>query len=556
MHAFLKSEQKSDAKKLAFANEIKKKRQQIDEFHVDFIKDGVLFDTKSRDPNRPSIPEFFKGRDIFITGGTGFMGKVLIEKLVRSCPDINRIFVLMRGKRGKNVQERLEELKNLPLFELLRTTQPKLLEKIIPVEGDVTELQLGLSPESLKSMENVSVIFHAAASVRFDDTLQYAIILNTRGTREVMRLGETLKKIKVILHVSTTYCNIKSKTVKEEIYPPLADWKKSIKIAETIDPYILDILGPKYTRYMPNTYTFSKNLSEQIINDYKERLPVICFRPSIVISTMKDPFPGWIDNFNGPVGLLVGCGMGITRTMYCNKDNIADFTPVDVSIKAMIVAAWKRAIDGDTKELPVYNSSTSTIRQISMEGIVMSAKDLSENMPLEKMIWAPGGSIAMFRITNFIKTILFHILPAVLIDYGLKLTGRAPFVLGLQRKVYNANCALEYFILNNWKFLNVNFLSLDNEIKEKDIRDFHYTDFVQFDMMLYLKNCILGGKRYLLGEKDENIPYAKANYEMMKKLDFTVKATIFLVIFYFTVIHYDCVGIFRKFVLEIFALTK
>lgn len=215
-------------------------------------------------------------------------------------------------------------------------------------------------------MKNVSIIFHAAASVRyswkcheiqtctkvvnfrFDDSFKYAILLNTRGTREVMKFAETLKQIKVVLHVSTTYCNLKSKIVKEDIYPPLADWRDSIKIAENIDPYILDILGPKYSKHMPNTYTFSKNLSEQLINDYKDHLPVVCFRPSIVISTMKDPFPGWIDNFNGPVGLLVGCGMGITRTMYCNPENIADFTPVDVSIKAMIVAAWKRAIDGDT----------------------------------------------------------------------------------------------------------------------------------------------------------------------------------------------------------------
>lgn len=61
-----------------------------------------------------------------------------------------------------------------------------------------------------------------------------------------------------------------------------------------------------------------------------------------------------------------------------------------------------------------------------MEGIVMSAKEMAEDTPLEKMVWAPGGSIARYRITNFIKTILFHILPALLIDYGLKLTGRTP----------------------------------------------------------------------------------------------------------------------------------
>ena len=94
---------------------------------------------------------------------------------------------------------------------------------------------------------------------------------------------------------------------------------------------------------MPNTYTFTKSMAEQVINDYKHKVPLVIFRPSIVISAMKEPVPGWVDNFNGPVGLLVGCGVGIMRTAQVAPKYIADFTPVDVCIKAMIIAAWKRA---------------------------------------------------------------------------------------------------------------------------------------------------------------------------------------------------------------------
>lgn len=57
-----------------------------------------------------TIPEFFAGKNVFITGGSGFMGKGLIEKLLRSCPDIGNIYLLMRDKRGKSPEERLEVL--------------------------------------------------------------------------------------------------------------------------------------------------------------------------------------------------------------------------------------------------------------------------------------------------------------------------------------------------------------------------------------------------------------------------------------------------------------
>ena len=37
---------------------------------------------------------------------------------------------------------------------------------------------------------------------------------------------------------------------------------------------------------------------------------MVIFRPSIVVSAMREPVPGWIDNFNGPMGMLVGCAVG------------------------------------------------------------------------------------------------------------------------------------------------------------------------------------------------------------------------------------------------------
>lgn len=50
--------------------------------------------------SRTSVVEFYNGKNILITGATGFMGKVLVEKLLRDCPDVNTIYILVRMKRG------------------------------------------------------------------------------------------------------------------------------------------------------------------------------------------------------------------------------------------------------------------------------------------------------------------------------------------------------------------------------------------------------------------------------------------------------------------------
>ena len=57
-----------------------------------------------------SIANFYKDKVIFITGTTGFIGKVVLEKLVRSCPDFKKIYIMVRPKKGLSNQKRLEEI--------------------------------------------------------------------------------------------------------------------------------------------------------------------------------------------------------------------------------------------------------------------------------------------------------------------------------------------------------------------------------------------------------------------------------------------------------------
>jgi len=70
-------------------------------------------------PTISPITAFYKDKSVFITGGTGFMGKVLVEKLLRSTP-VARIFLLIRPKKGVSAKERLQQLLSAPIFDRVK----------------------------------------------------------------------------------------------------------------------------------------------------------------------------------------------------------------------------------------------------------------------------------------------------------------------------------------------------------------------------------------------------------------------------------------------------
>lgn len=67
-------------------------------------------DTISMPEEKSEILDFFDGTSVFITGATGFLGRLILEKLLRTCKGIKRIYILIRAKKGKSVQQRYEEL--------------------------------------------------------------------------------------------------------------------------------------------------------------------------------------------------------------------------------------------------------------------------------------------------------------------------------------------------------------------------------------------------------------------------------------------------------------
>ena len=181
----------------------------------------------------PTLEEFYDGQSIFITGGTGFVGKVLIEKLLYEFPTLNKIYIMLRPKSGQLIRRRLDELTECQVFERIRRQYPERLQKLYAVSGDIRYPGLGINPIDLQTIrDNVSIIFHSAATIRFDEPLKYALLINTLGTKRVVQLAKKLKNLRSFVHVSTAYCTVNKQKIDECVYFEPISPDKILEMAE------------------------------------------------------------------------------------------------------------------------------------------------------------------------------------------------------------------------------------------------------------------------------------------------------------------------------------
>ncbi|KAL1502734.1 hypothetical protein ABEB36_007836 [Hypothenemus hampei] len=462
------------------------------------------------------IPSWYAGQKIFITGATGFMGKVLIEKLLRSCPDISTIYIIIRSKKGRNAYQRLEDFLNCPVFDTLRD-QPngeKILGKLKCLHGDVTYPNLNLNDEEVKELsDNVTTVFHMAANVRFDQPLKNAVLLNTGGTLNVLELVCKFKKLKVFVHTSTTYCHCDQTKLEEKLYSAPHNPRYILDMVKWMDSDLLKMLTPKLLGPSPNTYAYTKCLTEQLVSEYQSRIPIVICRPSIVIAAWKEPLPGWVDNLNGPTGILVGAGKGVIRSMHCNEKLIADIIPVDVSVNSLLMIAWKR------------NAKSWG------EALEMGRKHYF-NYPFSVCLWYPGGTIKSTYLAHAIAAFFLHILPAYFVDFFMYLTKNKPFLVQTQKRIQNGLSVLQYYTTRPWHFCNEKLYGLYKTLGETDKQIF-YLDEGEVLNDDYMKNYILGARKYCVHEEPETIPYARRVLKRLYYLDVLTNLLLIIVALWF-----------------------
>lgn len=109
----------------------------------------------------------------------------------------------------------------MQVFDRIRESHPERLQKIVFVAGDISKPNIGLNHSDLQMLkENVNIVFHSAATVRFDQGIKEAVNLNTLGSKRLWDLCVEMHNLKSIIHVSTAYTNPTRNNVGEAVYPP------------------------------------------------------------------------------------------------------------------------------------------------------------------------------------------------------------------------------------------------------------------------------------------------------------------------------------------------
>ncbi|XP_060830647.1 fatty acyl-CoA reductase wat-like [Bombus pascuorum] len=484
------------------------------------------------------IRRFYAGKQILLTGCTGYLGTVILEKILRTCNEIGKIYVMIREKKNMEVKERLEKYFTNNIFDTLRGSNPNFMEKVELIYGDLHESDLGLSPENRRRLlENVNIIIHNASDVHFDAKPSYIFRINVIGTQKLLELATECSRLEIFAYVSTAYSNPSNATVEEKFYPSPADIKL-IKDVIKVDEETKSGLSQASMRDIAgswiNFYPFSKATAENLVKNFgiRESLPCIVYRPSIITGTHHEPIVGWIGNKNGPVLAARAVRAGLINVLEFDiSGSSMDLIPVDMTANGLLAAIWDYVLNRESSEPRVYNFASSDWNPVMNTMLSESILTNAHKYPSPEMIRYP---FLIFIKNAYIFAFLFtllNVIPSLFVDAYLVFRRKKPVFIKLLKKV-----VLNY--KDGKRFLKPDrFIKTDNmkkiltRMSETDLQEFcfdlstinwnSYTS-QNFDML-----------RKLLNEPSQPTPATMKKYRYLMISHYVVVSLTVLVLFYF-----------------------
>ncbi len=407
------------------------------------------------------LAEAYRGKSVLLSGGTGFLGTALVEKILRSLPELGRLYLLIRASREKSAASRFEkDVLDSAAFRRLReergdSFRDYVASKVCVLEGDVHAPSLGLGEEDLAELSReVDVVIHSAASVVFDAPIDAAVESNVHGTLGLLRLARGWEKRPLFLHVSTAYVAGMREGFAPEEPPgsqspngtPLDPYEEvshlegvvqeveeasrvrallrrfetearrelgmvgeDEEVAERTDQlrraWVRERLverGTERARALGwhDVYTFTKSLAERMVIRERGEVPLIILRPAIIESSQHEPYPGWIQGSRMADPIIMAFAKGILREFPGDPESLVDIVPVDHVVNGTLAAAARRPEDPEIFQVASGDRNPLRYRQLYehvREYFLENPLRDSGGRPLQPAEWSFPGRRAVER---------------------------------------------------------------------------------------------------------------------------------------------------------------
>lgn len=245
--------------------------------------------------------------------------------MLATFPDIGHVYVLIRGKRNVSFNDRLNKLRKEPIFTKYKRVNVSNMSKVIGIEGHLGNNGLQISEQDRCTLsEKVNVVFHVAATVRFNEPLDIAMKNIFIGTKSILSLANDMRHLSSFVYVSTAYSNCHKSTADEIVYDMKTDGDSVLSLYENHSKEEVEkMVWEKYFDGRPNTYTFAKGLTENYIRKYYSHLPVTIARPSVIAGALIEPERGYCDSPSACSYGIIYQGEDLTQEPSINdiKDN-------------------------------------------------------------------------------------------------------------------------------------------------------------------------------------------------------------------------------------------